>query len=139
MFSSFLVLFNSAPNMEIIWLLNGQMIFFSPFKQEDESLTEKSNFTLILRDPFVGFKNKPWGKKETLGCWAVNPKIIITHVFGILLAQRCYNVSEANSPTHSGSFIASGVLWLEMCVVLKLQRLNCLTHHVLEGLDQMEA
>lgn len=75
----------------------------------------------------MGFKNKPWGKQETLGCWAVNPKMIITHVFGILLAQRCYNVSEANSPTHSGSFIASGMLWVEMCVVLKLQRLNCLT------------
>lgn len=85
----------------------------------------------------MGFINKPWGEEDALGCWAVNPEII-THVCGILLAQRCYNVSDINSLSHSGSFIASGMLWLEMCVALKLKRLKCLTHYIGRP-GQMEA
>lgn len=72
--------------------------FFIPFEASGESLNGKCNFTLILREPFVSFKNKSWGEEEPLGCWAVNPEIIITHVFGILLAQRYHNVSEVNTP-----------------------------------------
>lgn len=135
MFSRLLFCLTLLQTWRLFDCKNSQMIFFS-FETSGWVIEWKCNFTLILREPFVGFRNKPWGEEEALGCWAVNPEIITTHV---LLAQRCYNVSEVNSLTHSGTFIASGMLWLEMCVALKIKRLNCLTHYVLDGLGQMEA
>lgn len=120
-FSSFLVLFNSAASMDIIWLQKQLDGFFFLWNKWVSFTIE--NTILRLKEPFIGFKNKLWGE-ETLGCWAVNPATI-THVFALLLAQRCYNVSEVDSPTNSGFFIASGMLWLEICVTLKLKRLNC--------------
>lgn len=80
MFSSSLVLFNFSPTMEVIWLQIQSDDVFS-LKQVGESSNGKYKFTLILMKPFVGFKNKPWGEEEIFGCWAVNPEIIITHVF----------------------------------------------------------